>query len=127
MYFLHLCLDHLDTHAFLDPKRSSDAARAKFAGRVDQTVKIRFARRPIISRRRSFSGLLVKVGFVTIDADVGRGALAVARRSLATYPTPTLIYPPLFTMGASLPRFWRRARSAGTSPRARRPFANANC
>jgi hypothetical protein len=78
------------THFSIRSARS-DAARAKFAGRVDQTVKKRFARQPIISRRRSFSGLLVIVGFVTIDADVGRGALAVARRSPATYPTPTLI------------------------------------
>jgi len=95
------------THFSIRSARS-DAARAKFAGRVDQTVKIRFARRSIISRRRSFSGLLV-IGFVAIDADVGRGALAVARPLRRRTRHRRSSNPPHFTMGTSLARFWRRA------------------
>ena len=43
MHFLHLCLDHLDTHAFLDPKRSIRRGESEIcrSSRSDRQNKVR--------------------------------------------------------------------------------------
>lgn len=113
------------THFSIRSDRS-DAARAKFprAGRVDQTVKARFAerRRQIISRRRSVSCLLVSSRSTpTSDGRIGIDASL----SDAVPYTDAHLTPPLDH--GYVPRAVSAARArAGTSPRARRPFANAN-
>lgn len=126
MHFLHLCLD---THPFLDPKRSirrgESEISASRSSRSDRQSTVRGTsrvRRQIISRRRSVWACRFRhdrrrrrTRRIGIDASL----------SDAVPYTDAHLTPPLDH--GYVPRAVSAARArAGTSPRARRPFANAN-
>lgn len=121
------------THFSIRSDRS-DAARAKFprAGRVDQTVKARFAERASANNINISPPYLAAEVFRACWFRHDRRRRRTRRIRIgaslsdAVPDTDAHLTPP-FDHGY-VPRAVSAARArAGTSPRARRPFANANC
>jgi hypothetical protein len=76
MHFLHLCLDHLDTHAFLDPKRSIRRGESEIcrSSRSDRQNTVRASANNISPPK--FFGLVGQIAISARSSSQGKSRIA---------------------------------------------------